>query len=264
MSQERFEKVRRKAPQIVFAAIVIGIAVIVILDILEDYSVVGNPVEVGPVQWIWGAVLLITRNVTDAVASWGYIGILVLMFLESTSLPIPSEVVLPFAGYLVSTGELDFWACLGIATIAGIAGCLIDYIIGLKGADAMAEHKIFGKSLFTRSQLDIAMKWFTKYGSFAVFFSRLIPGFRTVVSFPAGAVRMSLAKFVAYTSAGCFVWSGVLIYIGLFLGQNWSEVAGTLHYLIIAVAVAVVIAVVVLVVRWRRRLRSSLDQSSKT
>jgi membrane protein DedA with SNARE-associated domain len=186
------------------------------------------------------------------------------MLLESSSLPVPSEVILPFAGYLVSIGLLNFWVCLTIATIAGIAGAIIDYYIVFKGAHLIMEHKIFGKKVFTKSQLELAMGWFGKYGFFAVFLSRLIPGFRTIVSFPAGAARMPLVKFVAYTTAGCLVWNGLLIYLGLFLGQNWDLVAGRLHYLIIAAAIGLGITIVVLVIRWRRNMRKAPAESLRS
>jgi len=250
---------RKKAPQIVFAAIAFTIILIVLLEILEDIFIENKPG--GSLQWLWGGIVLITHNVTTAVSSWGYPGIFFLMLLESSSLPVPSEVILPFAGYLVSAGQLNFWVCLSIATTAGIAGAIVDYYIGYKGAHAIAEHKIFGKTFFTKKQLELAIGWFSKYGFLAVFFSRLIPGFRTIVSFPAGAARMSLAKFIAYTTAGCLVWNGILIYLGLFLGQNWDIVAGMLHYLIIVAAAVIVIAVVALVIRWRRKTPQTIGSS---
>jgi membrane protein DedA with SNARE-associated domain len=255
---------RKKAPQIIFAAIALAVIIVVLLEILEDTFVQGKPTVGGPLQWLWSGIVLMTQNVTTAVSSWGYPGIFFLMLLESSSLPIPSEVVLPFAGYLVSTGQLNFWVCLTIATIAGIAGAIIDYYIGFKGAHLIAEHKIFGKTFFTKTQLELAIRWFGRFGVLAVFFSRLIPGFRTIVSFPAGAARMPLAKFIAYTTAGCLVWNGVLIYLGLFLGQNWNLVAGMLHYLIIAAAIILSVAVILLVIRWRRNMRKASTESSKT
>jgi len=261
-STQRFERMRKKAPQIIFAAIALAITVAVLLEILEDTVVQGNPTVGGPLQWLWSSIVLMTQNVTTAVSSWGYPGIFFLMLLESSSLPVPSEVVLPFAGYLVSIGLLSFWVCLTIATLAGIAGAVIDYYVGFKGAHIIMEHKIFGKKVFTKSQLELAMGWFGKYGFFAVFLSRLIPGFRTIVSFPAGAARMPLAKFLAYTMAGCLVWNGLLIYLGLFLGQNWDLVAGRLHYFIIVAAIGLGAAVVVLVIRWRRNIGRAPAEAS--
>jgi membrane protein DedA with SNARE-associated domain len=98
-------------------------------------------------------------------------------------------------------------------------------------------------------------RWFQKYGAIVVLLSRLVPGFRTLISFPAGAVRMSLAKFVAYTTAGCVVWNAVLVYVGFYVGARWREVAGVVHYLIIATAVAVLVGLVLFWVRRRKRLQ---------
>jgi membrane protein DedA with SNARE-associated domain len=185
------------------------------------------------------------------VQSWGYAGIFILMLLESSSVPIPSEVILPFAGYLVSIGYLNVWIALLLSTVAGLVGSLIDYYIGLKGAHTLVEHKILGRSLFNIYQLEAAATWFNKHGAYA-FLSRLIPGFRTAFSFPAGAARMHLGKFIAYTTAGCLLWNAILIYLGWFLGSNWTEVAGISHYLILATVAGIIILVVAFLVRRKR------------
>jgi membrane protein DedA with SNARE-associated domain len=113
--------------------------------------------------------------------------------------------------------------------------------------------------------LEVAVRWFNRYGVAIVFLSRLIPGFRTIVSFPAKAVKMPLAKFVAFTTAGCILWNGLLIYVGVFLGARWREVAGVSHYLIIAaVATAIVALFVFLVIRRRRRSAGPVSAEAKT
>lgn len=174
------------------------------------------------------------------------------MFLESTSLPIPSEAILPFSGYLVSSGQLNFWIALLVSTAAGTAGCLVDYYIGMKGFDVLARRKTLSNLLYNKGRLAMAQNWFNKYGVTAVFLSRIAPGFRTLVSFPAGAVKMPLGKFIAYTTAGCLVWDAVLIYTGFYIGFNWREVAGVAQYLIVGVATAAVVAVIILVSRRNR------------
>ena len=246
MSHQSLEQLRRKAPQLIVAAIAIVIAVYVLFEILEDVVIEGAPVTSGP---LISAIISLTR---DATAT-GYSGIFTLMLLESSSLPIPSEAVLPFAGYLVSMGQLNLWITVIVATIAGIAGSLVDYYIGLKGVQSLTQHRVLGRVLFSTSQLEIAARWFNRHGAFMVFLGRLIPGFRTVVSFPAGAVRMSLAKFVAFTTAGCLLWNVILIYLGWFLGKNWAEVAGVARYLIIATVVAIVIVVIVYLIKRRQK-----------
>ncbi len=250
-SNKNASRHNRIAPQLVIAVIAIAIIVVVLLEILEDVVVEGQPLTAGPLVWLWDSLVAITRNVTAAVSSWGYGGIFVLMLLESSSLPIPSEVILPFAGYLVSLAQLNFWACIGISTVAGVAGSLVDYYIGYKGWNLLKERKILGRVWLSNSQLETASGWFHKHGAIVVFLTRLVPGFRTIVSFPAGAAKMSLTKFVAYTTAGCVLWNSLLIYFGVFLGSRWTQVAGVSRYLII-VAVVALAAVGVFWV-WHRR-----------
>jgi len=181
------------------------------------------------------------------------------MLLEASSLPVPSEVVLPFTGYLISTGlnNLNFELAVLAATAAAIAGSLIDYYIGQKGIQILAKHRILGKVLFSETQLQIAATWFTKYGSLMVFIARLIPGLRTIISFPAGAVKMQMAKFLAFTIAGCLIWNTVLIYVGYYLGKNWHEVAAFSQYLTIAVAAALLALAIAYLIRRRHRKRAA-------
>ena len=174
LSNQNLEKLRRKAPQLIVVAIAIIVVVYFVLDFLEDVVIEGGPITSEPIISI---ILSITRGVTGAVQAWGYSGIFGLMLLESSSLPIPSEVILPFAGYLASMGQLDVWITVTLATFAGLAGSLIDYYIGLKGVQSLIQHKILGKALLSTNQLEVAEKWFIKYGSLMIFISRLIPGF---------------------------------------------------------------------------------------
>ena len=250
VSNRSREQLRRKAPQILIAAIVIIVAVYLLFEILEDVVIEGAPITSGP---LIGAIIFLTNDVTGTVRSWGYNGIFVLMLLESSSLPIPSEVILPFAGYLAYLGQLNVWMIVMLATVAGLAGSLIDYYIGLKGVQSLTQHKVLGRVLLSTNQLEVAGKWFKKNGALTVFLRRLIPGFRTTFSFPAGAARMPLSKFIAYTTAGCLLWNIILVYMGWFLGKNWVEVAGVSRYLIMAAVVAIVIVVVVYFVKRRQK-----------
>ena len=249
-ANQKSSKMRKNAPKLIAAAIAIALIVYITFEILEDIFVEGGSMTSGP---LISAILFLTHNVTDTVKSWGYVGIFVLMLLESSSVPIPSEVILPFAGYLVSQGTLNVWITITVATVAGVAGSLVDYYIGLKGVESLARHKILGRVVLSPSQLEIAKSWFNRHGASMLFFSRLIPGFRTIVSFPAGAVKMALPKFIAYTAAGCIVWNVTLIYVGWYLGKNWTEVAGISRYLILASVVGGVVLVVAFLVRRRRK-----------
>jgi membrane protein DedA with SNARE-associated domain len=246
----------RIAPQVIIAVIAIAFGIYILFEILEDVLIEGAPLTSGP---LIGAIVSITQNVPGTVQSWGYAGVFGLMLLESSSLPIPSEVVLPFAGFLVFQGNMDFWVVIVVATAAGVIGSLIDYFIGLKGVHVLMQHKVLGKVLFSTKQLEIAAGWFNKRGSIMVFIGRLIPGFRTLISFPAGAVKMPMTKFLVYTTVGCLIWNTLLIGVGYYLGSQWRAVAGVLHYVIIA-AVVVVIAAFAAYMLHKRRIDKKVSE----
>jgi membrane protein DedA with SNARE-associated domain len=234
-SQINRQTLKKKAPQIIILAVAISLCAYLLLEVLADMLLKGEPV-----------------SFTHTVARWGYPGVFGLMILEASSLPIPSEVILPFAGYLVSVGHLDFLATLVIATVAALTGSLIDYYIGLKGVQVLTRYRLLGRAVFSENQLRVAACYFTKYGAIMVFVGRLIPAVRTLISFPAGAVKMPIAKFVSYTLAGCLIWNSLLLYVGFYLGSKWGEVADVSHYLVITVA-AVGVALFVAFHVWRKK-----------
>lgn len=183
----------------------------------------------------------VTSSIVSAVSSTGYLGVFTLMFLESTSLPVPSEIVLPFAGYLVSTGQLNFWYTVLLATAAGVIGGLVDYYIGwVLGMRVLSS---YGSRFFvSRDQLQRVDRLFEEHGEAIIFASRLVPGLRTLSSFPAGSARMNVSKFVVFTALGCFCFDSALVYAGDYLGAHWSslkaigvvEVAATVVVLVVA------------------------------
>ncbi|NLF87415.1 DedA family protein [Candidatus Bathyarchaeota archaeon] len=237
-SQISRQTLKKKAPQIIALTIAIIICGYLMLEFLADMFIKGESV-----------------SFTHTVASWGYPGLFGLMILEASSLPIPSEVILPFAGYLISVGHLDFLATIVIATVATLTGSLIDYYIGLKGVQVLTRYRLLGRTVFSEDQLRVAACYFSKYGAIMVLVGRLIPMVRTLISFPAGAVRMSLVKFVSYTLAGCLVWNSLLIYVGFYLGSKWQEVADASHYLVVVVAAGGIALFAALIV-WRKRRKT--------
>jgi membrane protein DedA with SNARE-associated domain len=252
------DKLRKRA-LLILSAIALILFAFIIIQILEDVLVEGTPLTSSP---IISSIISFTRDVKNTVSSWGYGGVFGLMILESSSLPVPSEVILPFAGSLVSAGKLNFYLTLLTATAAAIIGSLIDYYIGLKGIEALSKRRVLGRVIFSETQLRIASSWFTKYGSFMVFIARLIPGLRTLISFPAGAVKMKMPKFLAFTTAGCLIWNAILIYVGYYLGQNWYEVAAFSQYIIIAVVVASVALAVAYLIRRRHQNKAFAKQAA--
>lgn len=155
------------------------------------------------------------------VEKFGYFGIFFTMTLESAAIPIPSEIVLPFSGFLASRGELNFWFIIILAMLANLSGALIIYYIGLSGGRPLLEK--YGKyALVHRDDVSKMDNWLEQYGARVAFFSRLLPGVRTFSSLVLGAGRLKIKKFVIYTLAGSAIWNFVLTYIGLIAGKNWN------------------------------------------
>ncbi len=148
------------------------------------------------------------------------------MTFESALLPIPSEVTMPFAGFLASQGILNFWLVVFLGAAANLTGSLVSYGIGFYLEENLILSLIgkFGKYILV-SEHDYlrAVSWFKKYGNRITFFSRLLPAVRTFISLPAGLSEMNVFKFSIYTFAGSFIWSAFLAYIGLTLGKNWNK-----------------------------------------
>jgi membrane protein DedA with SNARE-associated domain len=188
----------------------------------------------------------------------GYLGVMFAMVIESAMIPLPSELILPYAGFLVSdpsqleplTGQpWNFWLVVIFATIGNTLGSLIAYAIGAWGGRPFLER--YGRYLLIRPhEIAAAERFFDKYGNATAFFSRLLPIVRTFISFPAGVARMPIRRFVIYSTAGAFVWSTVLVYAGTILGENWEAIRHALQPFDLVIAVAFGVAVV-LFVWWR-------------
>lgn len=188
----------------------------------------------------------------SVVDKFGYVGIFALMVMESATLPIPSEVVLPLAGYLVFSGQINFWLALVVASIGSIMGTLIDYYIGYYLGRPVILH--YGKYFrLSEQHLTTSEKWFNKFGEVTVFLARFVPLVRTLIAFPAGIAEMKLWKFVAFSAAGIFIWDGALIYIGYLAGQNSSKIISALSNAFTITEILVVIAVILLIVMFVRR-----------
>lgn len=156
----------------------------------------------------------------------GYAGLFVLMTMESSALPIPSEVVLPLAGYLAFSGKMNLEIALVDATLAQLTGSLISYYLGLKLGRPVV-YRVLGRVGVSPKRLDEGERWVDSRGAWSVFIGRFIPGVRSVISIPAGILRMELRPFVVLTIFGSFVWSAVLIYVGYSAGPLWQGALGT-------------------------------------
>lgn len=167
-----------------------------------------------------------SARVVSLMTSLGYASLFALMTLESASLPIPSEVVLPFAGYLAFLGVMNLGVAMAVATLAALLGALVDYVLALKLGNAFVESFVrrFGMG---RGSLETAEEWFRKRGAWTVFGARFVPVVRSVISLPAGLFRMPLWSFLLFTAGGCVVWNAVLIYAGFAAGALWQSVVGS-------------------------------------
>ena len=157
------------------------------------------------------------------ISSTGYLGVLFLMFLESTMIPLPSELVMPFAGYLAYQGQFNFALVCLIASIGTVLGSLFSYYLGKYGGEPFLEK--YGKYfLINKDDLKKTHIYFHKHGEKTIFISRFIPVVRHLISIPAGIAKMDLKKFVLYTFLGGLIWNTFLAYLGYQLGKNWELV----------------------------------------
>jgi membrane protein DedA with SNARE-associated domain len=188
----------------------------------------------------------------------GYAGVTLAMAIESAMIPLPSELILPYAGFLVSdprqleplTGQpWNLWIVVVVATIGNTLGSLVAYAIGAYGGRPFLAR--YGRFLLIRpEEIEIAESFFARHGRATVFIGRLLPIVRTFISFPAGVARMPIGRFIAYSTAGALIWSLLLVYAGTLLGEHWVDIRHTLQPFDVLIAVAAV-AAVLLFVWWR-------------
>src|SRR6476660_8541885 len=203
----------------------------------------------------------------------GYVGVMLAMAIESAMIPLPSELILPYAGFLVSdtsqieplTGQpWNFLIVAIVATIGNTLGSLVAYAIGAYGGRPFLER--YGKYLLIRQhEIELADSFFARHGAATVFIGRLLPIVRTFISFPAGVARMRLSTFIIYSTAGAAIWSALLVYAGVLLGENWEAIRHALQPFDLLIAVAFVVAVI-LCIWWRlgmpgRPKRAGADES---
>ncbi len=185
----------------------------------------------------------LTSFIINTISSLGYFGVGALMAIESACIPLPSEIIMPFAGFLVAQGKFTL---LGV-TLAGALGCVVGsvaaYAVGALGGRAFIEK--YGKYiLISRHDMAIADDFFNKYGSAAIFFSRLLPVIRTFISLPAGIAKMNFSKFVVYSFLGSVPWSFGLAYLGKKLGDHWDTLGVYFHKFDFVIAAIILIGVV--------------------
>jgi membrane protein DedA with SNARE-associated domain len=188
------------------------------------------------------------------LAAFGYPGLAALLLIENLFPPIPSELILPLAGFLVGRGEMSFLPALLAATAGSLLGAYALYAVGLWGGRPVVLR--YGRWLRVKdTDLDHAEIWFEKYGDWVVFFARMVPGARSIVSIPAGMLRMPLGRFTLLTTLGSAAWNVLLIGAGWFLGENWRRITSAVGTLSDLVLVTLTVGVVFGVIWWLRRGR---------
>ena len=197
---------------------------------------------------------LLAQFVTTVVGAIGYSGIFLMMFAESCGILMPSEVIMPFSGFLVASGQMNFWLVAIIGALGNLGGSLLAYWIGYRGGRPLIEK--YGKYiLISKHDLNLADRWFSKHGEVTVLFGRFLPVVRTFISFPAGIAKMDLKKFSLFTLLGALPWSILFTYLGVKLGGNWELIRTKLHNFDLAIAVLIVVFVGLYIYRHIKHLK---------
>ena len=184
----------------------------------------------------------LTTYIVNIIASVGYAGIFLLMAIESACTPLPSEIVMPFSGFAAQRGELNFWLVVLAGSLGCLAGSMIAYTVGYYGGRPFLEK--YGRYVFIKKHdIDLADRWFKKYGGKAVFLARLLPIVRAFISLPAGIARMDVKRFALYSFVGSVPWCLTLAYVGVLLGDNWEKLEGYWVYFDVLTVVGIVAVV---------------------
>ncbi len=187
----------------------------------------------------------LTNFIIQTISNSGYLGIFFLMVGESALIPIPSEIIMPFSGFLVSTGKLNSILVIASGSIGNLVGSVIAYFIGAKiGREIILK---YGKYiLIKKSHLEWTESYFKKYGDRSTFISRLLPAIRTYISLPAGIAKMNLKKFATYSLVGSIIWNTMLTFVGIKLGEEWHIIRKYSDYIDAAVIVIIIIVVIII------------------
>lgn len=192
--------------------------------------------------------------VVSTIDSWGYFGVMMLMFAENVFPPIPSELIMPLAGFLAGRGDMNLWLTILAGTVGSVAGTTVWYFVGQAIGEARlkrfaARH---GRILtLSPSDIDNASGWFARHGAAAVFFGRMIPAIRTLISIPAGLAAMPFWRFLAYTAVGSAVWTALLTVAGFVLHENYTHVESYVDPVSKLVVVAAIALYVWRLIRWK-------------
>jgi membrane protein DedA with SNARE-associated domain len=198
-----------------------------------------------------GLTEFLVNIIVSFISSTGYVCVYILMALESMVVPVPSEAVMPFAGFLIASGDFNFPLVILFSTVGSITGSLISYYVGAWGGRPFIEK--CGKYVFlNKHHLDLTEKYFNRRGDITILVCRFIPVVRHLISIPAGIGKMKLPRFILYTLIGAGIWNTFLAYVGYFLKSNWTEVLKYSNVIDIFIIVAIIVAIGFYVYRFCR------------
>jgi membrane protein DedA with SNARE-associated domain len=191
------------------------------------------------IEWI---ITELSKFVISTISLMGYSGILLTMAIESACIPLPSEIIMPFSGYLVTTGQFTMLGVTLAGAVGNVLGSIVAYYAGVWGGRPFVER--YGRYfLVSHHDLDIADRWFAKYGEAAVFFGRMLPVVRTFISLPAGIAKMNFPRFVIFTFIGALPWCYLLAYVGVRMGEEWDNLRGYFHQFDVVIGIVIALAV---------------------
>lgn len=209
-----------------------------------------------------GIIAWVIAGITGIITTLSYPGIILLMALESACIPIPSEVVMPFAGYLAFKGTFDIVSLTVAGTIGNLIGSIAAYWIGMKAGRPFILK--YGRYVLLRKKhLDLAESWFGRYGEVTTFFSRMLPIVRTFISLPAGMAKMNFKKFVLFTTLGSIPWNFALAYVGYVLGEHWESVLGFFSAFDVFVVIGVAVLITFLIRAYLRQNGEKKEQEKE-
>lgn len=203
-----------------------------------------------------GITEFLVEYIVAFINSTGYLSILVLMILESMVFPIPSEAVMPFAGFLIMDGGFTFTGVIAVSTLGSIIGSLISYWMGWAGGRPFIER--YGKYLLLdKHHLALTEKYFTKRGEVTIFISRFIPVVRHLISIPAGMGKMNIWRFIIFTTIGAAMWNAFLTWVGYKLKSNWNEVLKYSSIIDIVIVAGLVIVFIYVAIKLKKAYKKS-------
>ena len=193
-------------------------------------------------------ILAITNFITSTIDSLGYAGVAILMAIESAAIPLPSEIIMPFAGFLVESGRFTLFGLAMAGAIGSVIGSAVTYALGYYGGRPLIIK--YGKYvLIAEHDLALTERFFQKFGKFSVFIGRMLPVVRTFISIPAGIGKVPIIPFLIYAFIGSFIWSYFLAWLGIRLGENWHSLETYFRKF----DIVIVIVIVIVIIWWIRR-----------